>query len=429
MATVKFMIQGTKDVQNIYLRLSIDTNTYFKRKSGYSIIKGDWKPQKGEPKQNTPDLKNLKSSLDRLRTYVNDRLNVALDKKEAINGDWLQNVIDTHHGKSKEDQSKYLVNYFERYKKALPLKPRSNGKVGMTEATRKKVHTVSQKVIDFERYKKKRFTITDVNKAFADDFVMFLREKQQLSLNTIGTYIKYLKTICIDAKLNGYEVNYQVQAIKGFSEKTEKITLSFDEIDQIELASMPHDYLDNARNWLVLGCNLGQRVSDLLRLDTSQMMIVDGVKMLQITQQKTGKLVSIPINEQAQRILDKNRGQFPRKISDVKLNKYIKTVCEVAGITDKVKGSKLDPVSKRKETGAYPKYELITSHICRRSFATNYYGIIPTPYLKDITAHSTERQFLEYVGKSANESAYQVAQYMAILTKARQDNGSHLKVV
>jgi hypothetical protein len=65
----------------------------------------------------------------------------------------------------------------------------------------------------------------------------------------------------------------------------------------------------------------------------------------------------------------------------------------------------------RKQFGTFPKYELITSHVCRRSFASNFYGEIPTSLLISITAHSTERQFLEYIGKSANDYAIQLAEY------------------
>ena len=54
----------------------------------------------------------------------------------------------------------------------------------------------------------------------------------------------------------------------------------------------------------------------------------------------------------------------------------------------------------RGEAGIYPKYELITSHVVRRSFATNYYGRVPTAYIKTITGHATEAMLLKYIGKA-----------------------------
>ena len=56
--------------------------------------------------------------------------------------------------------------------------------------------------------------------------------------------------------------------------------------------------------------------------------------------------------------------------------------------------------------GQFPKYQLLSSHDLRRSFATNHYGKIPTPILMKLTGHSRESAFLEYVGKNANMDTY-----------------------
>lgn len=49
--------------------------------------------------------------------------------------------------------------------------------------------------------------------------------------------------------------------------------------------------------------------------------------------------------------------------------------------------------------------------IGRRSFATNNYGFIPTSLLFNVTGHSTEAMFLEYIGKTVTEKAIQLAEY------------------
>lgn len=83
-----------------------------------------------------------------------------------------------------------------------------------------------------------------------------------------------------------------------------------------------------------------------------------------------------------------------------------KKVCKKAKIKQKVKGSKLEKVDDsakfpyRKQVGEYVKWELMTSHIGRRSFATNFYGNIPTTFLIYVTGHKTEQMFLNYIGKS-----------------------------
>jgi transposase-like protein len=51
------------------------------------------------------------------------------------------------------------------------------------------------------------------------------------------------------------------------------------------------------------------------------------------------------------------------------------------------------------------EYEFVTSHIMRRSFASNYYGKIETPLLMNITGHSKESTFLTYIGTHQNKDA------------------------
>ena len=77
--------------------------------------------------------------------------------------------------------------------------------------------------------------------------------------------------------------------------------------------------------------------------------------------------------------------EFPRKVSQVVFNKQIKALCKLAGIEDLVSGFKNNPKTRRKEIINAPKYEFVTSHIMRRSFASNYYGKIETPLLMNIT--------------------------------------------
>jgi integrase len=65
----------------------------------------------------------------------------------------------------------------------------------------------------------------------------------------------------------------------------------------------------------------------------------------------------------------------------------------------------------RKEFGTYPKYELITSHSCRRSFASNLYGKLPNMTIMAITGHKTETQFLKYIKITSAENATKLKEH------------------
>jgi integrase len=151
---------------------------------------------------------------------------------------------------------------------------------------------------------------------------------------------------------------------------------------------------------------------DMIRLQST----ADGKKevpLVEFTQQKTQKIMSIPLSKRVKEILKLRNGDFPRKISSVKYNVYIKEVCKLAGIELEIFGSRIDTKTNRKKPGFYPKCDLITSHIGRRSFATNNYGKIPTPLLMSATGHTTEKMFLQYIGKTETDRAMQLAEYFA----------------
>ena len=71
-----------------------------------------------------------------------------------------------------------------------------------------------------------------------------------------------------------------------------------------------------------------------------------------------------------------------------------------------ISGYKLCIKWKRKRLYPNPKYDLISSHDLRRSFATNYFGKIETPILMQITGHSKESTFLSYIGSQVNKDTY-----------------------
>jgi len=113
---------------------------------------------------------------------------------------------------------------------------------------------------------------------------------------------------------------------------------------------------------------------------------------------------------------------FTKKNNALVFDKKIKELSQLAGIDQIIKGNKMSSVTKGVEFEKYPKYELITSHTIRRSFATNYFGKIETPILIEMTGHSSESIFLSYIGENPNKDA---VPYMFIerLKRLGNENG------
>lgn len=423
MATVKFLLQSTSNPANIYVQLSIDRKNVFKRKTGYVINPGYWSSETGLPNQKEVEAKQLRIDLKKLSTEIENRLNTATSSGEEITGDWLQLQIDIITGKQKKTDEDRLTNYIRTYINNLQFKERANGKQGAARGTNQKYTTLLHKVEDFEKFKKKHYYVKDVNTKFRTEFLTYLKDVDKLNNNSAGRYIIFLKTVCNDAKNNGIETNPQLKQVKGFKEEASKVFLSVEELEKIDNTAFLRPALENAKNWLIIGCYTGQRVSDLLNMTKGNIVKRGEVELIELKQIKTNKRVSIPVLPEVKKILNRNIGEFPAKISAQKFNNHLKDLCKLAGLNEPTEGAILvdldegnETIKKenhkwRKQFGTFPKHELITSHVCRRSFATNFYGKMPTPLIMSITAHSTERQFLEYIGKSEDDSAIQFLEY------------------
>jgi integrase len=440
MATIKYQLQSKSENAPIYLRLSLGRNKLYKRKTSLSINPKEWSDT-NQPKQTTPTNKNLASKLRKLKDFILDEVNNANSKGIEINGDWLQSKIDLHFNKFEVVELDFIAEYGGYFIKNLKYKTNDKTKkIGVTLATQKKYQTIVNKLIAFDKYHKVRTKLSDVNLKFRIELIDYFSKVDKLSDNTIGRYLKFVKSICLDAEKNGFKVSSQLKDFMGFSIDAPKVILSLEEIEQIKNTKFVSDNHEIAKDWLIIGCFTGQRVSDLLRMNTSIIQHIQDYDFIVLTQQKTKKLVQIPIHFEVQEILDKRNGEFPPTFSNnidsskAMFNRYLKQLCKIAGIDTMVKGNKFDEDKKRYIGGVYPKYELVASHICRRSFASNHYAseLYPTPILMNITAHKTEQVFLLYIGKEPLDYGLQLAKIWQKVGKKRkktQREKADLKVI
>ena len=279
----------------------------------------------------------------------------------------------------------------------------------------KRCRVIQNKLIRFQDFIKKPILIREVNDSFKNTFIDYLKS-ENYAQNTIQRDIVFIKTFCKHARFLGLETHPQLDDLKAEKKKVPIIYLNFSELERIENAPDLPEYLINARDWLIISCYTGQRISDFMRFTSDMIRIEDNKTLIEFTQKKTGKVMTVPLHKKVLEILDKRDGSFPRPISSQKYNDYIKEVCKEAELFDKVPGSKLVEIGEdtgkfRKVYKDYEKWELVSSHIGRRSFASNFYGKIPTTYLIYITGHSTETMFLQYIGKSNKDLALEISKY------------------
>lgn len=399
MASIKFYIQSKNNPATIYVRFRSGREVDAKARTKFHIKTEEWNKAKGLPILKSESAKKIQIELLHLNQIILQAYN-ELSPGVNIDSNWLNRIINIKEEIIELPNT--LADYIDYY---------SRVKENDIQLSSLKKIKVNQNLLKrFEKESKKKISISEVNENFQLKFEEYCYSNGY-STNTIARCLKFIKGVCNHARRNGIKTHLQLENLKKRNEEVLKISLTNDEIKQINATKFELDYLENAKDWLVISCETGQRVSDFLNFKKEQIRLIENIPILEFVQVKTKKKMAIALNSRVMEILNKRKGDFPRKISDQKYNLYIKEVCKLAGINDRVKGSKKDPESNRKKTDFYEKWELVSSHIGRRSFATNYFNKIPTSILMYATGHSTERQFYEYVGKKETEVAIQLSKY------------------
>jgi integrase len=400
MATINFFIQSKNNPAGIYVRLRDGRKVDAKAKTRFIINPSEWSSIKGQPKNvKDENSKKLNNELHKLSSDLLNQYNLVADK-ETITTQWLKDFISPP--KQTESIPHKLLDYFDYF----AMHNKSSVKSSTFSTYKSYKHFFER----FQKDTKCEYLIKDVNADFKLKFEAYCAQNNYAK-NTVARAMKAIKTMCYHARNNGIETHFQLNSITVKSERVDKVFLSLEEIKQIQNTEFKSEDLSDARDWLVISCETGQRVSDFMRFTKEMIRYEGAVPLIEFTQVKTGKKMAIPLSKTVLAILEKQKGDFPKKINAQKYNEYIKEVCKQAGMKQKVSGSKIDLETNRKNAGLFPKYELITSHIGRRSFATNNYGRIPTSLLISVTGHSTENMFLEYIGKTVTEKAIQLAEY------------------
>jgi len=261
---------------------------------------------------------------------------------------------------------------------------------------------------DLKKYQntlKKPLTFDSINMDFYKDFIKYLTNKRKLAKNTIGTRIKNIKVFMNYANEKGYTQNqgHRNRDFKRIEEKTQSIYLNDNEILKLynqDLSDNPK--LDRVRDLFIIGCYTGLRFSDLSQI-TPDNFTNNGTR-LRLKTIKTGETVVIPLHWTIKEILKKYEYKLPRVISNQKFNEYLKDLGELAELNETV------VLSKTKEglrlESKFMKWQLVTVHTARRSFATNMFiAKVPAISIMKITGHQTEKEFMKYIKITQEQNA------------------------
>lgn len=432
MATINYLVKGEKNVTNILLRFKNGRKFDLTASTDLKVEPKKWSSAKQKVKLTADDATKdeVNNNLIELEKFIFNEFNSDNSKGEFIDKYWLRKKIANFFNRPIDEtvvDQVFFIPFIETFIKNAPTRIIKGKNKVIAKGTITKYSTTQRKLEEYEERFKTKLKFTDLDLTFYDRFVNFLSQEQKINLGTIGNYIGTLKTIARDAKLKGLPVHPHIEHPNFFVPKitSDSIYLNDDEINTIfKFDFKGVERLENTRDLFIIGLRTGLRISDFLRLKDTN--IKNG--FIEIETQKTGQTVTIPLHNQVKAILEKRNG-FPRTISDQKFNEYVKDLCQVAGFNLKVQGSKINKETKRKEEGVFEKWELVTSHICRRSFATNLYGKLDNLTIMGITGHQTETQFLKYIKITNTEKAEKLKDYWNKQNKEQNIEEKVLKVV
>jgi integrase len=328
-----------------------------------------------------------------------------LSGKKKPGGLTLFQCIDLHITKAKNGELKTKDG-----------KPYSDGTIMIYERCRNYLCEYAKKYLG-----KSEPSFDDVlNENFYGKFTRFLQTTQsyyttkngakrrigKLNANSISGMITRLKTF-LNASRGHFTSPFDFsKEFKVQAKPQKKVYLNLDElrkIEQLDLSDNPT--LSQVREWLLITCFTGLRVSDFKRLRPEHFNLKNNT--ITIDAQKTGTPSYIPLFPEVKRIIERYKqigGFLPRPYADAFLNRKFKEVVLEAGITDKV--IVVEYVGNKMIEVTVPKFEKIFTKTGRVSFVSNMLSLgFSREQIKKVTGHKSDRVFDGYDQLSGEANA------------------------
>ncbi|SFE03896.1 tyrosine-type recombinase/integrase [Spirosoma endophyticum] len=301
--------------------------------------------------------------------------------------------------KPEEPTQAALFSFIEQYIEQAPTRVNNETNKTVGYRTIQKYRTVLKVLREFAETYPRPLDFDTVDLEFYGAFKNYLTIGKGFTTNNVGKYIATLKVFLNEATLSQKKLgvtvdqSYREKRFKAVKEDADNIYLSEQEIQHLynlNLTDKPR--LERVRDLFVVGCYTGLRFSDFTALRPEY--IKDG--LIRMEQFKTQGKVVIPCHPVVKTLLEKYSGQLPQSISNQKMNDYLKELCHFAGIISKE--SKAQTKGGKRVTSVLEKWQMVSTHTARRSFATNMYLLgVPAITIMRITGYKTEKAFMQYI--------------------------------
>ena len=408
--TIKFNPQYPKKAaSNIMVSISYEGQR-IQLSTGISLPTKSWDLKKAKVKPAYKHSFELNRYLEKIESDIKDfylkkkSLNEEVTKIQIKEVFYSASSVEFNTDESTKIQEK-LPTLFEAFDKFIMDKEKSGR---YSKAAVQKDRACFRHLKTFAKRKQRNIEWEDLEKTFAEEFLLFLVEKQKLTNSTakktLSTFKAFLN-VCTDKGINTNLIYVKsfVDARKILKDSTNDHIIALTENEfRLLLDYEPlTPKLKKVKSLFLLQIYLGVRVSDLLNIKPANIDFDNN--LMHIHQIKTNEYLTIPIHNLIKEILEQFPDRTIPKISSQRYNDYIKELCRNAGIDQPILLHKL--YGKKKIEEVKPKWQLISSHTARRTFITLSLkrGILPE-YVMKVSGHKSRRSFEKYIRITQNEA-------------------------
>ncbi len=443
--TYHFYLKNKNSTKPTPINFAVNAGGYRKKMGiGESILPRWWneesesaiesnlqkKAERALAKRVNKNLNKLRSELDTLFEEYN-----AIDKltpNHTEGEDYVQTLFEKassiitgaieDEAKDEEAARKTPTQFFNEFIEQWSHSPnRRTGIVPKKETIWNYKNTV-RRYTDYIEDSGEKDSFAIFNEDFQAKFDDYLMNEQELAMNTIVGSHSQLKTMLKRAYEKGL---LRDPAFLHWTSKTINFThvyLNDEELNRIFNLQLTDEvreenkigqesHIEESRDLFIISARTGLRYSDLRNLSTATWNLKDGKETITILVQKTSDRLVIPLHHQVIALYHKYDGALPKPVDKSKYNEHIRLCAKLANINQVIQlfqWEKGRPVLNTKL-----KFELVSSHTGRRSFATNLYLVCKKPHqVMALTGHKTEESFKHYICVNQAEMAEVVRKYI-----------------
>ncbi len=383
--------------------------------TGFKLLPAHWNQKTSRVKNvvDATDKQQINRWLERTETAIADIVQDMRVNRLALTKETVKARIDAYLNPVavEEPETLTLLDFIDGIIKNAPERINIETGKQIGRRTVQKYENNIRVLRDFAAVYPRPVDFGTMDLAFYEAYTTYLTQTKGLAVNTVGKYIQTLKVFLNEAAAKArtldVEVNpeFRSSRFKVLKEDADSVYLTEPELKQlIDLDLTVKPRLERVRDLFIVGCYTGLRFSDFTAIRPEY--IKDG--LIRMEQFKTQGKVVIPCHPVVTAMLDKYAGRLPAAISNQKMNDYVKELCQLAGITHKE--SKGITKGGKRVVRTVEKWQLVSTHTARRSFATNMYVLgVPAITIMRITGHKTEKAFMRYIKLDEEQHAKIIA--------------------